>query len=89
MAKEPKPLINRIIGGLLMFSCVLMYFLPLFMEVKKDFTEKWYVPLIPLGVGCLLFFRLDLVITTTSAIADKLTNAKIKGAEEAKEEQKP
>ncbi len=62
-----------------MLSCVLMYFLPMFIEVKKDFTEQWYVPLIPLTVGALLYFRLNLFITTSSSIIEKITNKKTDG----------
>lgn len=75
--KAPKPIINRVIGALLMLCSVAMYSLPMFIEVKKDFTDHWYVPLIPLAVGTLLFFRLNLFITTSTSVIEKITHAEI------------
>lgn len=44
MPKEKRAEISTIIGLVFVLLATLMYALPIFVEVKKDYTEEWYVP---------------------------------------------
>jgi len=65
--------ITTIFGALFILVCLLIYSLPLFIEVKKDFTEVWYVPLIPLGIGVLLLLSPDSLVMGAKKIINRKT----------------
>ena len=65
--------ITTIFGVLFMLVSLLIYTLPLFMEVKKDFTEVWYVPLIPFGIGILLLLSPDSLVLGAKKIINRKT----------------
>lgn len=68
LKKDP---ITTIAGIIFVIISILMYVLPMFMEVGKDFTEKWYVPLIPLIVGVYLMRSPDSIIRFGNRAAAK------------------
>jgi hypothetical protein len=69
--KENK--ITTIAGVIFLLISILMYVMPMFFEVKKDFTEKWYVPLIPMAIGVLLMRSPDTIVKGTGKAINKLT----------------
>ncbi len=78
MTDHAKTVMNKIIGGILMATTCSMYIVPMFWAVKKDFTEVWYVPLIPLVAGMIMYFKPSLFITTSKTIIDKVTDKKVR-----------
>jgi hypothetical protein len=80
--KEPKPLINRIIGGILMTVAGSMYVLEFansFLAVRnltglEKVEFEWYKPLVPLVAGALFYFRLNLFISTSASAIGKVVN---------------
>lgn len=68
--------ITTITGGLFIVVSLLMYSLPMFMTVHKDFTDKWYIPLIPVGIGVLLLFSPDSIVRGADKTIDKFTDKK-------------
>jgi hypothetical protein len=65
--------ITTIFGVLFILAGLLMYTLPLFIEVKKDFTESWYTPLIPVGLGFLSLLSPDSLVTGIKRIIEVKT----------------
>jgi membrane protein CcdC involved in cytochrome C biogenesis len=49
----------------------LMYALPMFMTVKKDFTEQWYIPLMVVILGVILIFSPDTLVKAGDKAIDK------------------
>ena len=65
-------LIIFIIGILFSLLGLIMYILPLFFEVKKDFTEQWYLPLIITTFGIVIAYKPELLISKFSKASDKV-----------------
>jgi hypothetical protein len=63
--------ITTIGGSIAILLALLMYALPMFMEVKKDFTEHWYIPLGMLCVGVLLVLSPDSIVRGANKAIDK------------------
>jgi len=42
-----------------LFMYVFKYFVPVLVVMKQEIPYEWYVPIIPLGLGLLLFFMND------------------------------
>ena|SRR5688572_30031570 len=95
---EQKPLINRIIGGILMVVAGSMYVLEFansFLVIRNltglDKVEfEWYKPLVPLVAGALFYFRLNLFISTSASAIGRVVNFRTGGtgaANNQKEEQ--
>lgn len=76
MTEQKKSIMNKIIGSILMATTCAMYIVPMFYPVKRDFTDVWYVPLIPLTAGMIMYFKPNLFITTSNTIIEKITNKK-------------
>jgi len=76
MTGRRKTIVNKIFGIMLMLASVCMYTLPMFMEVKKDFTEQWYIPLIPLVLGWVLYSKPELFTSLSKDAIEKATNKK-------------
>lgn len=68
LKKDP---ITTIAGIIFVLISILMYMLPMFMQVSKDFTEKWYMPLVPLVVGVYLMRSPDSIIRFGNRAASK------------------
>lgn len=65
--------ITTVFGILFLLVGLLIYSLPLFIEVKKDFTESWYTPLIPIGLGVILLFSPDSLVNGIKRIIETKT----------------
>lgn len=63
--------ITTIPGMLFIFLGFLMYALPMFITVKKDFTENWYIPLLVITIGAVLIFSPDTFIKGANKAIDK------------------
>lgn len=66
--------ITTIPGMLFIFLGLLMYALPMFMEVKKDFTEQWYIPPLVIAVGTVLIFSPDTIVRGADKTIDRFTD---------------
>lgn len=76
--------ITSIPGMMFIFLGLLMYALPMFIEVKKDFTEVWYVPLLVITVGVVLIYSPDTLVRGANKVIDKQTGGNDKQIEEPK-----
>ena len=67
-----KDKVTTILGLILVLSAVAVLLLPVFIEVKKDMTEKWYLP-VGIGVlGVLLIISPDTIIRGANKGIDKI-----------------
>ncbi len=76
--KNINPKINpvtTVLGFLFIVLGLLMYALPMFIEVKKDFTEVWYVPLLVITIGTVLIFSPDTLVRGANKAINKGTGA--------------
>ncbi len=55
---------------------LLMYALPIFVEVKKDFTEIWWIPLLVITIGTVLIFSPDTIVRGANKAIDKTDDIK-------------
>jgi uncharacterized membrane protein len=67
--------ITTFLGSLFIALGLLMYALPMFIEVKKDFTEVWYVPLLVITIGACLIFSPDTLVVGAKKAINKGTNS--------------
>lgn len=65
-------LIIFIIGVLFSLLGLVMYTLPLFIDVKKDFTEQWYLPLVLTTFGIVIAYDPNLLVSKFSKASDKI-----------------
>jgi hypothetical protein len=70
LTKSP---ITTISGAIMILLAIAMYGAPMFFEVKKDFTEHWYVPLGILVIGVLLVRSPDTIITGAKGVIKNYT----------------
>jgi hypothetical protein len=64
--------ITNTIGCILLLLGLLIYMLPVFIEVKKDYTvDAWYVPLILCVIGLSLILIPDKVVRGLSKLIDR------------------
>lgn len=63
--------ITTIPGMLFIFLGLTMYAAPMFVTVKKDFTEIWWVPLLVITVGTVLIFSPDKFVKGADKVIDK------------------
>lgn len=68
--------ITTIPGLLFIILGFLMYALPMFFDLKKDFSEMWYAPLLVIGVGTLLIFSPDSIVRGANKAIDKVSGDK-------------
>ncbi len=73
-ANPKKNPITTVTGALFIVISLLMYALPMVMTVHKDFTDRWYIPLIPVAIGVLLIFSPDSIVTGANKTIDKFTD---------------
>lgn len=66
--------ITTVFGILFILAGLLMYTLPIFIEVKKDFTEIWYVPLIPISIGFISLLSPDSIVKAIISFITKKTD---------------
>lgn len=50
-----------------------MYLLPMFIELRKDFTEVWYVPLLVICLGVVLIYVPDSLAKAALGFAKRKT----------------
>ena len=66
---------SNIIGCILFVIGLMIYVLPIFIDVKKDYTEMWYIPFgfSVSGIGFLLIP--DKIITGLGKIIDRKSDS--------------
>lgn len=68
--KDP---ITSVLGLVLVLAAVVVLFAPVFVEVKKDLTDMWYLP-VGIGVfGALLILSPDTLVRGANKGIDKYT----------------
>lgn len=73
--KDP---ITSTLGLILVLSAVVVLFAPVFIEVKKDLTSMWYLPVGMAAVGILLIVSPDTIVRGANKGIDKYTGDKDK-----------
>lgn len=76
IGRNVKDPITSVLGLILVLASVVVVFAPAFVEVKKDFTEMWYIPAIICSVGILLIISPDTLARGANKGIDKYTSDK-------------
>lgn len=67
-----KDKVTTILGLILVLSAVAVLLLPAFIDVKKDMTDIWYLPVGVGAVGVLLIISPDTIIRGANKGIDKI-----------------
>jgi len=72
--KNANPKLNPItttLGTLLVLISMLIWLAPMFVDVRKDYEEMWYIPTGILCVGVLFILAPDKLVTGIGKVIDK------------------
>ena len=73
LKKNIKDPITSTLGLILVLAAVVVLFAPVFVEVKKDLTSMWYLPVGMAAVGLLLILSPDTLVRGANKGIDKYT----------------